>query len=374
MNMTTIVQQLNEISSAVMYATEGIDLEDVLKRIAEVSRNLVQCKYAALGIPDKDGGLKYFKVSGISDEDAAKMDHLPRGHGLIRAPMRERKVIRLPRMQDDPRSVGFPEHHPPMTSLLGVPIQLGEQLFGVLYLSDRIDGKPFTDEDQQLIETMAGYAALTIVGATSNEQQSQLKVLEERERIGMELHDGVIQSLYGLGMQVDLLRIDDNVKSDQLIPIIAGLDTVISDIRRYIMKLRTVEGQAKTIQECLEDTTQKLNMPATIDVQINGTNQTPPFPPATFESICLIINEALSNAVRHAQATQIIITADVTDNNFNVIIQDNGKGFDLEQTQESGLGLANMHRRARFYGGIVQVDTSIGKGTTLEITIPIKSF
>jgi len=236
MDMTSIVKQLNEISSAVMYATEGIDLEDVLKRIAEISRNLVQCKYAALGIPDNNGGLKYFKVSGISDEDAAKMDHLPRGHGLIRAPMRERKVIRLPRMQDDERSVGFPEHHPSMTSLLGVPIQMGEQLFGVLYLSDRHDGKPFTDEDQQLIETMAGYAALTIVGAMSNEQQSQLKVLEERERIGMELHDGVIQSLYGLGMQVDLMRLDDDLHADQLIPIVEGLDTIISDIRGYIMK------------------------------------------------------------------------------------------------------------------------------------------
>ena len=374
MDMTSIVQQLNEISSAVMYATEGIDLEDVLKRIAEVSRNLVQCKYAALGIPDNNGGLKFFKVSGISDEDAAKIDHLPLGHGLIRAPMRERKVIRLPRMQDDERSVGFPANHPPMTSLLGVPVQMGEQLFGVLYLTDRLDGKPFTDEDQQLIETMAGYAALTIVSAMSNEQQSLLKVLEERERIGMELHDGVIQSLYGLGMQVDLLRLDNNLSPDQLVPIITGLDTVISDIRRYIMKLRTIEGPKKTVQECLVDTAQKLNMPDTIEVQIHGTDQTPPFPPATFEGICLIINEALSNAVRHAQASQINITASVTDNDFNVIIQDNGKGFDLDQTQEAGLGLANMYRRARIYGGVIQVDTSIGNGTKLEIVIPIKSF
>jgi signal transduction histidine kinase len=374
MDMTSIVKQLNEISSAVMYATEGIDLEDVLKRIAEISRNLVQCKYAALGIPDNDGGLKYFMVSGISDEDAAKMDHLPRGHGLIRAPMRERKVIRLARMQDDERSVGFPEHHPAMTSLLGVPIQMGEQLFGVLYLSDRIDGKPFTDEDQQLVETMAGYAALTIVGATSNEQQSQLKVLEERERIGMELHDGVIQSLYGLGMQVNLLRIGDNLQPDQLMPIITGLDTIITDIREYIMNLRAIEGQEKTIQECLEDTAQKLNMPSKIDVQINGTDKTPPFPPATFEGICLIINEALSNAVRHAQASKIIISADVTSKDFKVAIQDDGKGFDLESIQERGLGLANMHRRARIYGGIIHVDSNVGKGTNLKITIPIRSF
>lgn len=372
--MINILKQLNEISSAVMYATEGIDLDDVLNRVAEISRNLVQCKYAALGIPDKDGGLKHFKVAGISDEQAAKMDHFPRGHGLIRAPMRERKVIRLPRMQDDDRSVGFPEHHPLMTSLLGVPIQMGEQLFGVLYLSDRIDGKPFTEEDQQLIETMAGYAALTIVSATSNEQQSLLKVLEERERIGMELHDGIIQSLYGLGMQVDLLSMSGNLQSDQLKPIITGLDTVISDIRQYIMKLQTIDGQQKTIQESLEEAAQKFNMSDTLDIQINGTDTAPPFPPATFEGICLIINEALSNAVRHAQASQIIVTAHVTEKDFNVSIGDNGKGFDLKDVQETGLGLANMHKRARIYGGAIHVDSKINKGTKLKIVIPIKSF
>jgi signal transduction histidine kinase len=374
MDMTNVVKQLNEISSAVMYATEGVDLEDVLNRIAEVSRNLVQCKYAALGIPDKHGGLQHFKVSGLSDEQASKIGHLPRGHGLIRAPMRDRKIIRLPKMQSDDRSVGFPEHHPDMTSLLGVPIQMGDQLFGVLYLSDRIDGKPFTEEDQQLIETMAGYAALTIVSALSNEQQGLLKVLEERERIGMELHDGVIQSLYALGMQLDLLRMGNDLQSNQLKPVITGLDTVISDIRRYIMKLRTNDGQQKTIQESLEETAHKLNMSDNLDIQINGTNTIPPFPPATFEGICLIVNEALSNAVRHAQASHIVVTADVTDKDFNVSVQDNGKGFDLEHIQESGLGLANMHKRARIYGGLIHVDSEIDKGTKLKIRIPIRNY
>lgn len=374
MDMTNIVRQLNEISSAVMYATEGLDLEEVLKRIAEVSRNLVQCKYGALGIPDARGGLQYFKTAGISDEDAAKIDHLPKGHGLIRAPMRERHVIRLERMQDDERSVGFPDHHPPMTSLLGVPIQMGDQLFGVLYLCDRLDGKPFTEEDQQLIETMAGYAALTIVGAMSNEQQSRLKVLEERERIGMELHDGVIQSLYALGMQLDLLRMGNDLQADELKPVISGLDTVIGDIRRYIMQLRTVDDSQKTIQQCLLEMTEKLNMSDSLNVEIDAANGYPPFPPATFEGICLIITEAMSNAIRHAQASQIRVTAEVNGNRFIVQVEDNGKGFDINTIGEKGLGLNNMHKRARIYGGTVSVDSTIDEGTILNISIPIKSF
>lgn len=373
MDMTNVVKQLNEISAAVMYATEGVDLDDVLKRIAEVSRNLVQCKYAALGVPDSGEGLEHFKIAGIADADAVKIGHLPRGHGLIRAPMRERQIIRLERMQDDARSVGFPEHHPPMQSLLGVPIQMGDQLFGVLYLCDRIDGKPFTDEDQQAIEMMAGYAALTISGAMANQQQSRLKVLEERERIGMELHDGVIQSLYALGMQLDLLRMGDDLQPDQLKPMIGGLDSVIGDIRTYIMQLRTTEN-IKTIRDCMTDLTQKLNMSDSVDIQINAAEGYPPFPPATFEGICLIVTEALSNAVRHAQASQITISADIADSHFRVAVVDDGKGFDFSNIESTGLGLNNMHKRARIYGGAVKVDSTVDSGTTLTITIPIKSY
>lgn len=373
MDMTNIVQQLNQISSAVMYATEGVDLNEVLQRIAEVSRNLVQCKYAALGIPDKDGGLSHFKVAGITDKEIAKIDHLPIGNGLIRAPMRERHVIRLKRMQDDERSVGFPENHPEMISLLGVPIQMGDQLFGVLYMCDKLNGEPFNDDDQQLIETLAGYAALTIVSAMSNEQQSKMKVLEERERIGMELHDGVIQSLYALGMQLDLLRRINDLDANQLTPIIGGLDTVISDIRRYIMQLRT-DGQQTTVKTCLSEMARKLHLANNLEIQINAPDDLPPFPPATFEGICLIINEAFSNAVRHAQANRITVLADITDTEFRVQIQDDGHGFDLNSTESGGLGLNNMHKRARFYGGKIEVSTVIDEGTTINIIVPTRSY
>lgn len=374
MDMTNLVKQMNEISSAIMYATEGLDLDDVLKRIAEVSRNLVQCKYAALGIPDDKGGLAHFKVSGISDEQASKIIHLPVGHGLIRAPMRERHVIRLARMQDDDRSVGFPDHHPPMTSLLGVPIQMGEQLFGVLYLCDRIDGQPFTEDDQLLIETMASYAALVIVSATSNDQHSRLKVLEERERIGMELHDGVIQSLYALGMQLDLLRLKEGLQPNHLKPIISGLDEVIGDIRHYITRLRKIEGKPQTVQLYLESMVQKLHLSDKLNIQIHGIDAYPPFTPAKFESICLIINEALSNAVRHSQASNIVITVNIINNHFDVSVEDDGNGFDIAQIKKTGLGINNMHKRANFHGGRIHINSTLGEGTRLDIKIPIKQF
>lgn len=374
MDMTNIVHQLNEISSAVMYATEGLNLEDVLTRIAQVSRSLVQCKYAALGIPNDSDGLQYFKVSGLSEYEIALMDHLPLGHGLIRAPMRERMPIRIPSIKNDPRSAGFPPNHPEMITLLGVPIKIGDQLFGVLYLCDRIDGNLFTEEDQQLIETMAGYAALTIASATANEQQNRLKILEERERIGMELHDGIIQSLYAIGMQLDLLRMEDASRADKFKPIINSLDTVIGDIRNYIMQLRTTSETNQTIRQCMQDVVNKLSTPNTLNISIIAPEDRPPFAPATFEGICLIINEALSNAIRHANATEIQIESSIKSNMFLITIKDNGQGFELEANNRGGLGLQNMHKRAHIYGGTIEVDTAPGNGTQLQISVPIRNF
>src|SRR5262249_4215963 len=131
-----ILAQLKSIASSVMYAAEASTLEQVLERIAEVSKDLINAKYAALGIPDDKGGLRFFKISGMTPEQVARLDHLPFGKGLIGAIMDDRSSIRLDRMADDPRSAGFCRAHPAMTSLLGVPIQVGQQLFGTLYLCD----------------------------------------------------------------------------------------------------------------------------------------------------------------------------------------------------------------------------------------------
>src|SRR5215510_13301939 len=209
-----ILAQLKDIASAVMYAAEAPKLEEVLERIAEVAKDLVNAKYAALGVPDDNGGLKFFKVAGMTPEQIARLDHLPHGKGLLGAIALERESIRLEKMQDDKRSAGFCKAHPQMTSLLGVPIQVGQQLFGILYLCDRIDGQPFSEQDEWLIETVAGYAALAIAGSQLREQQSRLTLLEERDRISMELHDGIIQSLYAMGMHLDILRMNGSASAD----------------------------------------------------------------------------------------------------------------------------------------------------------------
>ncbi|MDQ7025820.1 MAG: GAF domain-containing sensor histidine kinase [Anaerolineae bacterium] len=372
--MNTVLSRIKEISSAVMYAAEASDLEAVLVRIAEVSKELAGTKYAALGIPDGQGGLTYFKTAGISAEDYAKIPHLPKGHGLIGAIMTEQRAIRLLHMKDDARSVGFPEHHPHMDSFLGVPIIVGQHLFGMLYLSDKVNGEPFNDDDQMLVETMAGFAALTIAGAQLREQQSRVNLLEERERIGMELHDGVIQSLYGIGIQVDIMRKQGaSVPTGKLNLVVDSLNDVIEDIRRFITNLRQHDSDQLTIRECLNFIKERLHPPQTILFDIDAPDTPPPFTPAVFESICLIANEAVSNAIRHANAKQVHIHAEVVSSNFLITISDDGQGFNPENANnQTGLGLRNMQQRARLYGGEVTIESEENKGTRLTIKIPIR--
>lgn len=368
-----ILSQLKDIASAVMYAAEASNLEQVLERIAQVSKDLVNARYAALGVPDSSGRLKYFKFVGVSPEQVARMNHLPVGHGLLGAIIHERRVIRLERMEDDERSGGFCAGHPRMTSLLGVPIQVGQQLFGILYLCDREDGQSFSEQDEWLVETMAGYAALAIAGSQLGDQQRRLALLEERERISMELHDGIIQSLYAIGMHLDLMRLSNEVNPVGVEQAIGDLNLVIGDIRRYIMNLQTGDPRQRTIYQRLRDLVARLRVPEALQIQINAPDDQPLFTPATFEAICQMANEAVSNAVRHADATTITVSTQQKDNQFEIVIADDGKGFDLDSlSNHTGLGLRNLQQRAALHGGKVDIDTAPGAGTRVKISIPVR--
>jgi signal transduction histidine kinase len=349
-------------------------LEAVLIRIAEVSKEVAGTKYAALGIPDGKGGLTYFKTAGLTDEEYAKIPHLPKGRGLLGAIMKERHPIRLPHMAEDPRSSGFPENHPHMDSFLGVPVIVGQHLFGMLYLCDKVNGELFNDDDQLLVETMAGFAALAIAGAQLREQQNKLQLLEERERIGMELHDGVIQSLYGIGMLVDIMRRQgETVPTEKLNPVVDSLNDVIEDIRAFITNLRKRGGQSMTIKDTLVFLKDHLNPPETVSFEIEAPDVLPPLTPAVFESICLIVNEAFSNAIRHAKAQHIRVQAEILRNHFSIAIDDDGHGFNPETANShGGLGLRNMQQRARLYGGEVTIESEPNQGTHLSIVIPIR--
>lgn len=371
-DVTSLLSSLNDITSSVMHAAEADTVGEVLERIAEAARRLVHARYAALGIPDGRGGLEYFMYSGIEEEEARAIPHLPRGRGLLGAIMSERAPIRLQHIKGDPRSSGFPVHHPEMDRFLGVPIIVGEHLFGMLYLTDPVNGQPFSEQDQWLVETIAGYAALAIAGARLREQREKLTLLEERERIGMELHDGVIQSLYAVGMRLQLMRASRNTNSEDLLAAMQSLNKIIEDIRSYIHNLKTKNYQQKSIVECLEDIVARLHIPSDLDVKITAPEGELPFLPSTYEALCQMANEALSNIIRHADATEVRLAACQRNSTFELEIADNGRGFNLQKAaSQPGLGLRNIQQRARLHGGTVKIESEPGHGTRIVLALPV---
>jgi signal transduction histidine kinase len=289
---------------------------------------------------------------------------------LLGVIMNERKPLRLENIQTDPRSSGFPPHHPPMHTLLGVPIQVGAYLFGLLYLSDKIDGTQFTDEDQLLVETLAGYASLAIAGVQLSEQQSRVSVLEERERIGMELHDSVIQSLYAIGMELQLMKSDADPSLDLDSPI-RHLDNVIGEIRQYILNLKASTSHRTTIRDSITAVFERLHIPPHLHVIIDAPDEYPPLESHTFEAACQICSEVASNAIRHANATELYVAARKERSTFVMIIKDNGSGFDVNAV-EKGLGLTNITRRAQLLSGNVSIRSFPGEGTQITLTLPLR--
>ena len=369
--MNIPLEKLSEIAAAVNQSAYAGGLEQVLESIASVSRDLVKTRFAALGVPDGKGGLRFFKTVGIPPDEMRRISHLPHGEGLLGVIMEERQTLRIERMQDDPRSAGFCENHPEMTTLLGVPILAGARLFGMLYLCDRLDGQPFDEQDQWLIETMASYAALAISGSQISEQQSLLTLLEERERISMELHDGIIQSLYAIGMHLELARTGKAIHASDLDQPIDELNTVIEDIRRYILNLTARDQRQKTIYRSLQDILARLNIPASLAVTLDAPDDPPPFSPGMFEGICQIINELVSNVIRHAEAAHLDVTVRGREGVFEAVITDDGKGFNIVKArQSSGLGLRNLQQRTLMYNGRISFDTRPGSGTRVTLTIP----
>lgn len=369
--MTLVLTSLKSIAEQVMRAAEAGTLEEVLERIAEVTQRLVGARYVALGVPDGMGSLRYFKTVGVTAEIIEMIGHLPVGRGLLGVIMNGREVLRLEDMSTHPKRVGFPKNHPPMHSLLGVPIQLGAELFGILYLCDRFDGLPFTEQDQWLVETLAGYAALAIAGVQLSEQNQRLVLLEERERVARELHDGIIQSLYAIGMQLQLIRLTEKAPDTNLPDIIHTLDRVIEDIRSYIMNLKSVNYAEQTVQQVLEDVVARLHIPPSLAIEVDAPRRLPPFPAPVLEAVCQITQEALSNAVRHAAADNVRISASEDDHIFRLVVEDDGQGFENRTPDHEGLGLRNIQQRARIHGGNIRIQTTPKEGTRVILTIPL---
>jgi signal transduction histidine kinase len=150
---------------AVVAISSDLDLHTVLNRIVVAACHLTDARYGALGVLGNDGMLADFITHGVTDEERAAIGDLPRGHGILGLLIEHPVPLRLEHLQDDPRSYGFPEHHPPMDSFLGVPVRIRGTVFGNLYLTEKADGEAFTETDEMLVDALATAAGFVVDNA-----------------------------------------------------------------------------------------------------------------------------------------------------------------------------------------------------------------
>lgn len=156
--------RLRSLLRANRAVVEELELGRVLRRIAEAAVDLADAEFGALGVISPAGHLEQFIHVGMPDATAASIGHLPEGHGLLGAVIDRAEPIRLEHLSADPRSVGFPEHHPAMEAFLGVPIRVRDEVFGNLYLTNPRRGA-FTQEDEELVSALAATAGIAIDNA-----------------------------------------------------------------------------------------------------------------------------------------------------------------------------------------------------------------
>jgi signal transduction histidine kinase len=366
------------IEAGMALASE-LTLGAVLLRIVELAVELTGARYGALGVLAPDGrSIEEFITVGITAEQRAALGEPPTGHGLLGALIREARPLRIPDIGTDPRSVGFPPNHPPMTSLLGAPVTGRGRVFGNIYLTDKQDADTFDEEDERVLVVLATQAAVAVENARlhdeterSGRELQRLQVLEERERIGKELHDGVIQSLFAVGMHLQGLATaaDDENISRNLESAVEDIDHAIRDLRNYIFGLRPgilADRQLdQALKEMAADFGARAGVVTVVEVDADAASRLA----TRAADVVQIVREALSNVHRHGAATTCRVSIGRDAAGLVIEVDDDGQGFDVDLARW-GMGLQNLKERVGSLGGIFQIQSTPGEGTTVRATFP----
>ena len=375
---------LRRLFEATLLLGSNLDLGELLQRIVDEARSLIGCRYAALGVLDREGtGLDRFVYAGLDPaaEQVLLRGTFPEGRGVLGAIIDDPRPLRLRSIAEHHDSVGFPEGHPPMTSFLGVPILVGGRAYGNLYLTEKYGDGEFDERDEVLLEALAAVAGLAVENARLLLRSGEVAVYQERERLARDLHDGVIQRLFaiGLGLQGLAAGPEGAPLAGTLTSAVADLDETIRQIRSSIFELGgygTGQGIRTRILALVDELHPMLGFP--VPVTFDGAVEAGVDAHAA-EQILITVREGLTNVARHAGATSASVRLSVSDGRCRLEITDDGRGGSSAAGPDggsaagpgSGLGLANLARRAERLGGTVTLAHEEAGGTTLTWDVPV---
>ena len=355
-------------------------LEPVLERLVHAVRDLVGARYAALGIPDEDGtGFDRFITSGMTDEQIEAIGPLPRTHGLLAAMLTDPEPYRTDDIREDPRFEWWPEAHPRMRSFLGVPLLFKGDIVGAFYLTDKEGG--FDEDDVELVRGLAAHAAVVIENARLFEASRARSIAEERSRLARDLHDALTQRLFSLNLTLEAAAATATAAPTvEAIHQARGLvDAALAELRTLIFELRPPALEADGLLGALRKHAELLSRAHAVPVTVTDARPSgsPPTSAAGERELWRVAEEALSNALRHAEASAVTVTVSVEADGPGggrtlLSVADDGIGFDPDARSIASrrLGLVSMRERIESVGGTFEIVSAPGEGTTVRAAVP----
>jgi signal transduction histidine kinase len=356
-----------------------LDLDAVLQRIVELSVEITGARYGALGVLGDDGTIARFVTAGLTAEERAAMGDPPVGHGVLGLLTAEAHPIRIADLSADPRASGFPAGHPPMRSFLGVPVRALGRVFGNIYLTEKRAASAFDEDDETALTVLATQAGVAIENARLYAEMThaqlelrRLEVLEERERIAKELHDGVVQALFAVGMSLQgaAAQTGDPELAARLEDTVEDIDRTIRDLRNYIFGLRPGILADRQLDQALQELGREFEERSGVVTVVQVDAPVAAELASVAADVVQLTREALSNVGRHAHATTCRVSLYRTEGGAVLEIDDDGTGFDVTRPT-SGMGLGNLRDRVGSMGGEFAIDSVDREGTTVTARLPL---
>jgi len=379
-------------------------LTAVLQQVVDAAREVVGARYAALGVLAPDGAsLSEFVTSGMTVEERAKIGALPVGHGLLGMVIRRPKPVRVPEIKKHPQSAGFPPHHPPMRSFLGVPVLgRGSKVFGNLYMTEKQGTDEFDEEDEAIAIMLASSAAVAIENAQLSEESQHLlsqvqSMQRQRDLFFAMMNHELRNALTGVfGWAEMLVRGRDGAPvSKAAREVYEGAERTIELLNNFLDLTRLDAGRVRPVLRDVDPALVVERACAAIRLaagakQVTITTHCPAdlaHPTTDQVRVQQILVNLLSNAVRHtAAASTVTTTVTVTQSHIEFRVTDQGPGvpdsirdglfepflrFDPHSGLGTGLGLPVSRRLAEVLGGSLGVEHSDSKGATFLLVLPL---
>ncbi len=353
------------------------EIDKILENILDEVMSYLDVEAGEIFLTEEDGlSLRMAMHRGEAADAFWTKDQFRLGEGFIGLVAESGKPLVTNELEKEARFIRREVVNAGFQCLACIPLMAHGNIVGVMGVATR-QLQPLEPREIGLLTSIGTWAGTAIENVRLNQQNRRTAVLEERERIGMDLHDGIIQSIYAVGLALDYARLEVESNPDKALvkveQAIEGLNSTIRDIRTYIMDLRPRQFRGENLMESLQRLVDETRTNTRLEISLTGSeNGSTILATDIATALFHICQEALANIAKHAQAHQAKINLWTTAERVVLEISDDGSGFDLSKMKlVLGHGLANMHTRAQKMGGDIEITSEPGKGTSVMAWIPL---